>query len=271
MDTTQSLLAEGGQGCRCGLRKPGLHGVVLSTRLVRRSEYPPHIVSTVCADNPKIARLLTIRPPCPVCSIDGFWFLDQLGSLARANVIVQHRHALAGSWGPCFIGQGPEFVPRPDFYTAVLWKQLVGSGAIATSVTAKREGGSSSNSAPLLRVYAHCHSTEPAAKITLVLVNLANHTWSARLPLTDATARDSQVPGVVDMYWLTPATQSAGLLAPTMALNGVPLNVSGGPTGPWAMPTMRPIQKAIGSDGLLDVPALGYGFVVVDTKVAACQ
>lgn len=193
-------------------------------------------------------------------SIDGFWFLDQLGSLARQNVIVQHRHALAGSWGPCFIGEQPNFIPRPDFFTAVLWKRLVGTNVLSTAVHVNQPSMKSSEEVRLLRVYGHCHKTDPT-KVTFIVVNLANYSWDVKFPVERDTLS-------VDMYWMTPSDSVVGLLDQQIALNGDTLQVSG--DGPWSMPPMAPKQVELGAHGLITIPALGYGFLVMDSAIKLC-
>eukprot|EP00038_Savillea_parva_P002288 m.112678 g.112678 ORF g.112678 m.112678 type:complete len:572 (-) comp10788_c0_seq5:108-1823(-) len=195
--------------------------------------------------------------------IDGFWFLDQLGSLAQHNVVVQHRHALAGSWGPCFIGEGPAYIPRPDYFTAVLWRQLVGTGVVGVTTTSDGNGSGKEEVAGTLRVYAHCHASSPHDTLTLVIINLVNRSWAARID-----GLTTQTP--VDTYWLTPGNATAGLVSSTVALHGETLTVHGGPDGPWSLPNMVPTVDRLGDGGTLNVPPLRYGFVTVPLSVPAC-
>jgi hypothetical protein len=94
----------------------------------------------------------------------GFWWLDQLGRLARRGEPVVVRQTLSGSnYG---LVDDDTLQPRPDYWTSVLWRRLVG-----TRVLDVPEGVD-----PLLRVYAHCtRAGAPDAgpgAVTLAVLNL---------------------------------------------------------------------------------------------------
>ncbi len=58
------------------------------------------------------------------------------------------------------------FEPNPDYWTALLWKQLMGTNVLNTSAHNTNETSSH------LRHYAHC-STKYSGGVTLVFINLA--------------------------------------------------------------------------------------------------
>ncbi len=94
--------------------------------------------------------------------VTGFWWLDQLGLLARRGQDVVVRQALTG--GTYHLIDNPTLQPRPDYWNSLLWKRLMGARVLAASVA--EEAG------PQLRVYAHC-AVEGGGAVTVLLVNLA--------------------------------------------------------------------------------------------------
>jgi heparanase 1 len=94
----------------------------------------------------------------------GFWWLDQLGRLARRGESVVVRQTLSGSnYG---LIDDERLQPRPDYWTSVLWRRLAGTRVLDVPAGAD----------PLLRVYAHCTragapDAAPGA-VTLAVLNL---------------------------------------------------------------------------------------------------
>ena len=97
----------------------------------------------------------TANPPCrnmttcnggtaPVSSmlraIDMSWYIDALGSAARAGASVFCKETLVGDWletiGSWQQGAGlPQYTPHPDFWVAALWSQLMGTGVLDVSLS----------------------------------------------------------------------------------------------------------------------------------------
>ncbi|KAL4633568.1 hypothetical protein ACB092_04G131900 [Castanea dentata] len=94
--------------------------------------------------------------------MDSFWYLDQLGMASKFNTKAYCRQTLVG--GNYGLLNTATFVPRPDYYSALLWHRLMGKGVLAV-----RTGDS-----PHLRSYAHC--SKGRAGITLLLINFSNQT-----------------------------------------------------------------------------------------------
>lgn len=87
-----------------------------------------------------------------------FWWLDQLGRLARRGQPVVVRQTLVGSdYG--LIGEF-DLMPKPDWWASVLFKRLMDHRVLAAQVA---EGPDT------LRVYAHCH---PQGGVTGLLINV---------------------------------------------------------------------------------------------------
>ncbi len=97
------------------------------------------------------------------------WWLDQLGALAKVGVSLQVRQALVGSDYGLLAEQS--FEPRPDFWSSVLWKQLMGPEVLHSPLP--------SGATPRLRHYVHCH---PRQGISLLGINLQNQTLSLQVP-----------------------------------------------------------------------------------------
>ena len=70
--------------------------------------------------------------------IDGFWYLDQLGTLAALNVSVFQRQVLVSAHGyPMVLDQGasktPQYLPLPDYWIALLHKNLAGQKVLGAA------------------------------------------------------------------------------------------------------------------------------------------
>lgn len=93
--------------------------------------------------------------------VGGFWWLDQLGSMARRGQRVMVRQTLSGSdYG---LLDERDLTPRPDYWTSVLWKRLMGTKVLAARTTSADWG---------LRLYAHCTKDGPPGAVSLAWVNL---------------------------------------------------------------------------------------------------
>ncbi|XP_022751808.1 heparanase-like protein 3 [Durio zibethinus] len=87
-----------------------------------------------------------------------FWYLDQLGMASSYDTKTYCRQSLIG--GNYGLLDTTTFVPRPDYYSALLWHRLMGSNVLST-----RFSGTTS-----VRAYAHC--SKQSQGITLLLINL---------------------------------------------------------------------------------------------------
>lgn len=149
--------------------------------------------------------------------LDTFRYLDQLGRLARAGVQVAMHNTLAASdYG---LLDEATHLPRPNYWGALLWRQLMGTGVLDPGVPIQ----------PGLHVYAHCQRRKPGGVVLLVINN--DPDASHELVLPDASAR----------YTLDAARQ---LQDAAVRLNGTLLavdaadqlpNLAGQPTSPGAV------------------------------------
>lgn len=207
--------------------------------------------------------------------IDSFWYLDQLGMSSKYNTKVYCRQTLIG--GNYGLLNTTTFVPNPDYYSALLWNRLMGKVVLSV------EG----NASPSLRVYAHCSKGRKG--ITLLLINLSNHTssitvqndlnmnlhveesnqeegsfthglkktfsWLGRKASAGAASREE--------YHLTP--EGGRLRSQTMVLNGKPLKI----TETGDIPALDPIHKDEKSP--IYVSPLSIAFVAFPKfEAAAC-
>ncbi|KAJ7531531.1 hypothetical protein O6H91_14G047700 [Diphasiastrum complanatum] len=170
-----------------------------------------------------------------------FWYADQLGMAARFNNTAFCRQSLIG--GNYGLLDHATFNPNPDYYSALIWKTLMGKNVLSASV----------NGNNYLRAYAHC-SKGDSQSISVLLINLSNTTqFSVNLAITataplDTLVRQFEVPMLEQK---TSGTSKSGaqrleyhLTAPngdlhsqTVLLNGVPLQM----TSSGNLPTLNPI------------------------------
>jgi heparanase 1 len=170
-----------------------------------------------------------------------FWWLDQLGALARRGQQVSVRQTLSGSnYG---LIDDVTLEPRPDYWASVLWRRLMGQGVLDVGRKAVDD---------YVRVYAHCAYQRPGA-VTLLAINLdADH--SVRIEADGLSNRSKE------LYLLTSdALDSADLM-----LNGTVLRDDNG-----TLPVLDPDR--IGNDPI-DIPPRAMAFIVYpDAEAVACE
>src|SRR5260370_11391151 len=99
---------------------------------------------------------------------DSFRFLDQLGSLAQRSVKTVMVNTLASSdYG---LLDENTLDPRPNFWSALLWKRLMGTKSLDPGVP-PNDG---------LRIYAHCTRGLPGA-VTVLAINFGKDEKSINL------------------------------------------------------------------------------------------
>ncbi|CAL0327828.1 unnamed protein product [Lupinus luteus] len=91
-----------------------------------------------------------------------FWYLDQLGMSATYDTKTYCRQSLIGG-NYCLLNT-TNFIPNPDYYSALLWHRLMGRGVLSAIFTGTSK----------LRAYAHC--AKQSKGITILLMNLDNST-----------------------------------------------------------------------------------------------
>ena len=93
--------------------------------------------------------------------LDTFRYLDQLGRLAKAGVqVVMHNTLAASDYG---LLDEKTLVPRPNYWGALLWRQLMGSTVLDSGVPI-RAG---------LHLYAHCQPGTPGG-VSLLVINTSS-------------------------------------------------------------------------------------------------
>jgi heparanase 1 len=107
--------------------------------------------------------------------LDSFRYLNQLGTLAQAGVqVVMHNTLIGSDYG--LIDQDT-LVPRPNYWTAVLWHRLMGTTVL------------DNGTAPVanLYIYAQCLANQPGG-VALLAIN-ADTTAEQRLEIPDKSKR----------------------------------------------------------------------------------
>ncbi|KAL3535927.1 hypothetical protein ACH5RR_004388 [Cinchona calisaya] len=91
-----------------------------------------------------------------------FWYLDQLGMASAYDTKTYCRQSLIG--GNYGLLNTTTFVPNPDYYSALLWHQLMGTNVLGTNFKGTKK----------IRAYAHC--AKQSKGITVLLINLDGST-----------------------------------------------------------------------------------------------
>lgn len=169
-----------------------------------------------------------------------FWWLDQLGALARRNIQVSVRQTLSGSnYGMI---DDVTLDPRPDYWASVLWRRLMGRRVLDVHRSEVDD---------LVRVYAHCSYQRPGA-VTVLAINLDEEN-DVRIEIDGLSQSDKE------LYVLT----SDALDSSDLMLNGTLLRDEDG-----VLPPLDP-ERLGGRPA--DVPARSMAFVVYpDADALAC-
>jgi heparanase 1 len=170
-----------------------------------------------------------------------FWWLDQLGALARREIQVSVRQTLSGSnYG---LIDDVTLDPRPDYWASVLWRRLMGQRVLDVARTDVDE---------LIRVYAHCSYERPGA-VTVLAINLDEEN-DVRIEIDEISNADKET------YVLT----SEALDSSDLMLNGTLLRDDNG-----VLPPLEP--EEIGSRPA-DVPPRAIAFIVYpNANAPACR
>jgi heparanase 1 len=180
--------------------------------------------------------------------MSGFWYLDNMATLARYGHQAFCRQTLIG--GNYGLLNTTTLEPNPDFYTALLWSRLMGEGVLDVSTD--------SDSPASLRAYAHCTRGAADGSVTLLLLNLANDTNFAVSPHLGAGVASLQR----EEYHLT----ADSLHSRTMSLNGVLLK----PGDDASIPDLKP--NVVKADSQLIMARQSYAFVVLrGRQSSACE
>jgi heparanase 1 len=172
--------------------------------------------------------------------VDGFWWIDELGSIARHGEQVCVRQSLSGAdYG---LIDDDTLEPRPDYWGSLLWRRLMGTVVLDARATGPNR---------LLRTYAHCtRAGAPGfagGAVTLVAINL-DRTVPSRVRIAGAaTTRGAQA------YVVT----ATSLAAKVVSLNGAELHAAADGSPPPLAPA------PLSDDQTLVLPPLSYAFVVL--------
>jgi heparanase len=119
-----------------------------------------------------------------------FWWLDELGTMARQGQSVVIRQSLVG--GDYALIDLATMRPRPDYWATVLWRRLMGSRVLVVAHDEPTRP---------LRVFAHCTAGSPVGSVSVLLINLHDRqTTEVVLP---------NFSGPVELYRLTASSNGA--------------------------------------------------------------
>jgi hypothetical protein len=169
--------------------------------------------------------------------LDTFRYLYQLGSLAQKGVqVVMHNTLNASDYA---LIDESTLTPRPDYWTAVLWRRLMGFTVLNPGPTA----------IPDVYVFAHCLRDKPGG-VALLAIN-ADKTNPHDLSLSSKALRYS--------------LSSTDLASSSIQLNGVELAA----TAEGDLPPMNGVPQ---TKGLVQLPAASITFFAVPAAHdAACR
>ncbi len=166
----------------------------------------------------------------------GFWWLDQLGIMAREGMSQVVRQTLTGG----DYGLLDKFThdPLPDFYTTLLWSRYVGPEVYEPVV----QGTSRS-----LRFYLHSLAGKKTEGYCLIYINLSKETGICNL--------DDSFPLIKHKIFLT----SPDIYSRVILMNGQPLT-------PEVLPEIpEPDPVPEGCARQIELPPLSYGFLLLNS------
>ena len=119
----------------------------------------------------------------------GFWFIDQLGTLASMGHKAMCRQCFVGG-NYTMIGVNDGFIPRPDYWTGLLFKRLMGDIVL----TSYQNEPAVMPYIPAMRGYLHCArgvANATAGAVTFAYVNTdANRSFEIGLSVSSAADSD---------------------------------------------------------------------------------
>jgi len=180
----------------------------------------------------------------------GFLWLDKLGLAAQLNIDVVIRQALKGG---SYSLLDKEYNPCPDYWTSLLYKQLIGTKVLNLTGFLKFNR--------TIRVYGHCvnkhnkRSYSPKDTIVFIALNMhasdnAEITLNGELGHLDA-----------DAFLFAPA--NGRLDSKLIQMNGKVLKM----IDDYHLPTLSPILMK----QPLRIPPLTYAFFVVENSNVLCE
>ncbi|CAL9049446.1 unnamed protein product [Musa banksii] len=193
---------------------------------------------------------------------NSFWYLDQLGMVSRHHHKVFCRQTLIG--GNYGLLDHDTFVPNPDYYSALLWHRLMGTGVLEAS----HDGHAH------LRSYAHCSKNTPGG-VTLLLINLSD-SITFEIEINGGTksyegeirsrplAKDDKDQSKRETFHLTP--KDGDIQSTVMLLNGKELMLG----GKNSIPALDPMVVEA-SDPLRIAPRSIAFVKLKDFNAAACR
>jgi uncharacterized membrane protein YkvA (DUF1232 family) len=169
--------------------------------------------------------------------LDTFRYLDQLGRLARAGVqVVMHNTLAASDYG---LLDEQTFMPRPNYWGALLWRQLMGSTVLDSGVPIEMG----------LHVYAHCRR-QVSGGVTLLVINNDRN-----------SARTLTMPDTSERYTLDAAD-----------LQDIAVRLNGRPLAPEDASLPSPLAGAKTAAGILTfAPATITFLTIPDAGNNACR
>jgi len=195
----------------------------------------------------------------------GFWFLDQMGSFAATGHGAFCRQTLAGGYYGLLDtdANGNVLGPNPDYYSMLLWSQLMGQTVL--KATNSNEDGLGDQ----LRIYSHCLSNDAPSyrtgAVAVLIINLSN-TTAAQISSLSTTEQNNLLSLARDEYLLTSACgdedERTLLACRQMLLNGQLLSqADSGDIAPM-------IPKTVNDGSPIFIKPLSYGFIVVQSAAA---
>lgn len=202
--------------------------------------------------------------------VSGFWFLHALGLAGRMGILRVTRQDLAGwsfssgvshytlsgppGWNNAAADGLP--TPHPDWFTAVLWRQLVGDRVLDVALQAS----AAINDTFAVHAWCAAPAAAPAGAVVLIFIN--TDTENVLLALSGGLTADAPR---VEFLLTAPG---GNMTADALLLNGVALGVD----AEGRLPQQPLPGKSVPAGGAsLTLPARSYGFVLLPgAQAVAC-
>ena len=200
--------------------------------------------------------------------VDGFFWLDKLGTAAAMGVDVVTRQTLwKGQYG--LLEGDFSFEPRPDYWLTLLFKRLVGGRVLKVLHDGDTESGLGVNTGRI-RLYAHCASGGKSA-VTLFGMNMMEE--AVVLRLKDVFPLENESPPqswkvIVNNYILQ--SYHERLYSKLVRLNGRTLHMHREDTLPVLKPVVEKFREP--HQVALKMPGFAMAFYVIEgLEAKACS